>query len=68
MTQNDIEITFNNQKITLRQKTTASLCSLWKNLQKPSKFLSSNSCKSLVIAEKPVENIKNDQKLPWNDH
>ena len=62
MTNNDLEVTFNDFQMTLRPRTTSPLCLSWKNHQKLSTFLSSNSYNSLYIDEKPVKNIKNDQK------
>ena len=62
MTKNDLEMTSNDPQMTLRPKTTAPLCPSWKKQQQLSSFLSSNSYNSLYIEEKPVKNIKNDQK------
>ena len=62
MSKNDLEMTFNDFQMTLRPKTTLPLCLSWKKRKKLSTFLSSNSYNSLYIDEKPVKNIKNDQK------
>ena len=43
MTRNDLEMTLNDLQMTLRSKTNTLLCCPWKNLQKLSWFLSSNS-------------------------
>ena len=59
---NDLEMTSNDLQMTLRPKTTAPPCLSRKKYQKLSISLSSNSYNSLAIDEKPVKNIKNDQK------
>ena len=51
MTQNDLEITFNDLQMTLRPKTTAPLCAPWKNPQKLSNIMSPNSYSYQFIDE-----------------
>ena len=55
-------MTSNDLQMTLRPEMVAPLCLSQKNKQKLSTLLSSNSYNSLYIDEKPVKNIKNDQK------
>ena len=54
MTKNDLEMTLKWPKMTLRSKITIPLCCPWKNLQKLSCFLSSNSYNLFFIDEIPV--------------
>ena len=48
---NDLEMTFNDLQMTLRPKTTSPLRAPWKNLQKLSNILSTNSYSSRFIDE-----------------